>query len=399
MRSPSARSFVACGRSWAPATSVRRPAAVWLVLAALATSACATRRLDEPALRTETEREEAALLARVPVEDDPALLDYLTGIGRRLSGATLAFHVLRDPTLDLFALPDGHVFVHSGLLAAMENEAQLAMVLGHEIAHVLQGDALQAGAAPRLAPSLDGGAAASPTARAIRARDLRLAARAAMTGYGGRRERAADAAGLASLVRAGWDPKEAPVAFLRLAARASEDEPREVFFLGNRRRLAERIEVTRALVATAFAGAAAAASVKDSESFARLLLPVVRDNADAEVRRGRFELAERELQRVLAATPGDPLALLALGDLHRLRAERATSADARAADLAQAHAAYARALAADAAPAAVHRQLGLLYYDERDLVRAREELQRYLALAPGAADAPRIAEYVQELAP
>lgn len=46
------------------------------------------------------------------------------------------FYVVKDNSFNAFALPDGTVVVHSGLLAQLTNESQLAAVLGHEIAHV-----------------------------------------------------------------------------------------------------------------------------------------------------------------------------------------------------------------------------------------------------------------------
>lgn len=46
------------------------------------------------------------------------------------------FRVLDSPVVNAFALPGGYVYVTRGLLAHMENEAQLAVVLGHEIGHV-----------------------------------------------------------------------------------------------------------------------------------------------------------------------------------------------------------------------------------------------------------------------
>ncbi len=48
--------------------------------------------------------------------------------------------VVKDPFLNAFALPDGSIYFHTGLLARMENEAQLATVLGHEIAHFINRD-------------------------------------------------------------------------------------------------------------------------------------------------------------------------------------------------------------------------------------------------------------------
>ncbi len=46
------------------------------------------------------------------------------------------FRVLNSPVVNAFALPGGYIYVTRGLLAHLENEAQLAVVLGHEIAHV-----------------------------------------------------------------------------------------------------------------------------------------------------------------------------------------------------------------------------------------------------------------------
>ncbi|PAU95727.1 peptidase M48 [Aliifodinibius salipaludis] len=46
------------------------------------------------------------------------------------------FRVLNSPVVNAFALPGGYIYVTRGLLAHLKNEAQLAMVLGHEIAHV-----------------------------------------------------------------------------------------------------------------------------------------------------------------------------------------------------------------------------------------------------------------------
>jgi len=47
------------------------------------------------------------------------------------------FYVINSPIPNAFAYPNGMVFVYTGLLRIMENESQLALVLGHEIAHVL----------------------------------------------------------------------------------------------------------------------------------------------------------------------------------------------------------------------------------------------------------------------
>jgi Zn-dependent protease with chaperone function len=45
------------------------------------------------------------------------------------------FYVIENPTFNAFALPNGMIFVHTGLFSMIDNEAQFAAILGHEVAH------------------------------------------------------------------------------------------------------------------------------------------------------------------------------------------------------------------------------------------------------------------------
>jgi predicted Zn-dependent protease len=74
--------------------------------------------------------------------DDPQLQAYVQRLGAQLAAASerpelpWAFHVLNEPAPNAFAAPGGYIFVTRGLLALMDNEAQLVSVIGHEIGHV-----------------------------------------------------------------------------------------------------------------------------------------------------------------------------------------------------------------------------------------------------------------------
>lgn len=76
--------------------------------------------------------------------DDPEITGYLNNLGYRLAAASpnnrqdFEFFVLRDNTLNAFALPGGYIGVHTGLILAAQSESELAGVLAHEIAHVTQ---------------------------------------------------------------------------------------------------------------------------------------------------------------------------------------------------------------------------------------------------------------------
>ncbi len=91
-------------------------------------------------------QESAAQVRRqMSVIKDPVLTDYVNRVGKRLtasreaqeSGFPFTFEVVADPSINAFALPGGPMFVNTGLLRAVDNEAQLAGVMGHEMSHVI----------------------------------------------------------------------------------------------------------------------------------------------------------------------------------------------------------------------------------------------------------------------
>jgi len=78
----------------------------------------------------------------VQVINDPTLHAYVNKIGQRLVNGMegqkfpFTFKVVNDPSINAFALPGGPMYVHTGLIAAADSEAQIAGVLGHEMGHV-----------------------------------------------------------------------------------------------------------------------------------------------------------------------------------------------------------------------------------------------------------------------
>ena len=78
------------------------------------------------------------------VLDDALLNDYINTLGYRLVSYSpqpeqpFTFFIVRDPSINAFALPGGFVGVNAGLLTTTANESELAAVLAHEISHVTQ---------------------------------------------------------------------------------------------------------------------------------------------------------------------------------------------------------------------------------------------------------------------
>src|ERR671924_2960 len=105
---------------------------------------------DEREIWEKSEAEQQKLNRRGRLYEDVLLEEYINEIARRMTppeleeqGVPIRVKILRDPSLNAFAYPNGVLYVHTGLLARVENEAQLASVLGHEMTHVINRDAVR----------------------------------------------------------------------------------------------------------------------------------------------------------------------------------------------------------------------------------------------------------------
>ena len=82
------------------------------------------------------------LLARGLIETHPLLNRYINDLGARLLSAldhrvrNYRFFIVRDSSINAFALPGGYIGIHVGLILNARTEDQLASVMAHEIAHV-----------------------------------------------------------------------------------------------------------------------------------------------------------------------------------------------------------------------------------------------------------------------
>lgn len=83
-----------------------------------------------------------AIVQQLGLYGDENLQRYVQELGARLAarserpGLPWTFRVIDDPVVNAFALPGGFIYVTRGIMAHVENEAQLAGIIGHEIGHV-----------------------------------------------------------------------------------------------------------------------------------------------------------------------------------------------------------------------------------------------------------------------
>jgi len=178
--------------------------------------------MDEASEMSEGAKAHKDVLKEYGAVDDPKLQAYVAELGQRLAAQShranlqWTFTVLDSPEINAFALPGGYVYVTRGIMAYLENEAELAGVMGHEIGHVTARHAAQratrqqnAGigviAATVLGAVLEVGGISGATNIANRA--SQSAAAGYVAAYSRDQESQADELGAEYLSRNRYDPK------------------------------------------------------------------------------------------------------------------------------------------------------------------------------------------------
>jgi predicted Zn-dependent protease len=332
---------------------------------------------------------------------DPELSDYVQRVGQRVaahSGVELPYEfvVLNNSVPNAWALPGGKLAINRGLLTELRNEAELAAVLGHEIAHA---------AGRHGAKSIERGMVSQAVlvGVAIGAADTEYAATALGTAqlaagllnqkYGRDAEREADFYGTRFMARAGYDPYAAvslQETFLRLSEGQRPSWVEGLF--ASHPPSAERVANNRALVeelrAEGFTGGEFGADAyqaalrplrADAEAYAAY------DQARRALADRDFETAETLVEQALALQSREAAFHGLRGDL-RLAQQR--YADARIN--------YDRAIERHDGYFAYHLGRGIARARLGDRQQATTDLERSLALLPSAAARPELGRLAED---
>ena len=164
---------------------------------------------DELALGRQASQEAAK---QYPRYTDEKLQAYVQQVGERVARVgdrpTLQyrFTVVDSPDINAFALPGGYIYIHRGLMAYLNSEAELAAVLGHEIGHVTARHSVRQ-QSQASAWNVLGAAVAIGTGVSAAGDLTNVLGTAVVRGYGRDMELQADGLGAKYLARAGYDPK------------------------------------------------------------------------------------------------------------------------------------------------------------------------------------------------
>jgi beta-barrel assembly-enhancing protease len=382
------------------------------------------------------------------VLEDEATSAYLNRVGQsllvprglKLENVNWKFRALRDAQPNAFALPNGSVYISTGMLSLMDNESQLAAVLAHEMTHVLHRHTYLQNRSNRkkfltmniiaavgaYAPGgVPGAVITIVTAVAP------FIVMATMFGYSRDLEREADLKGIDMMLAAEYPPEEM-VSIMKLLNRDIEGENIRLFY-NDHPALDERIKYL-----TSYLGARADKVTPQMElnrekaAYFRKMEAVMRHDIQLSINAGRFRsavfLAERlvdfhpdsenifwvgEAYRTLgprsAQLTEKELTNSAKKDAAKKREKRTVEEEERellATPAGQenwklhqqkAEESYRKAAASENPVAVAHRGLGMLYEKLGRSNEAVAEYEKYLEILPAATDRERIQKRITSL--
>jgi hypothetical protein len=351
------------------------------------------------------------------VFEDPELDAYLAQVLHRVAppelaeaGITPRVVVLSDPQMHAYSFANGVIYIHTALLARLENETQLATVLTRELAHVTDRHAVRAFRDKRAQADtlawvgvgstlVDGGDKAKLLAQ--------LASLTSIAGFHYVLETQADERGLETLHAAGYDVRATPDFF-----RMTVDYQRELQAQGPWAwaaftpppHMVARIAGYESLIARKYADThASSPPIADPKTFRRKLQNVTDRQAELELASGLFLSAEKTARLATDSGPDDPRAWILLG--RALQGQRDKTLSGRTPPaIHDVRAAYEQALAVKSKDPEATRELGMTYYRTNASQRTPEAtrmallyLRQYLVVAPSADDAAFVRSYVRKL--
>jgi predicted Zn-dependent protease len=172
---------------------------------------------------------DGAIVAQMGLYGGDELQDYVQNIGSRMAAVSerpqldWTFRVVNDGAVNAFALPGGYIYITRGIMTHLNSEAELATVVGHEIGHVTARHSVNQMSKAQLAQvGLGVGMVLSPELAQF-GQYAEMGLGLMFLKFGRDDERQSDDLGLRYMIKAGYDPRPAPMVFdmLEEVSRAS----------------------------------------------------------------------------------------------------------------------------------------------------------------------------------
>ena len=317
---------------------------------------------------------------------DVEIENYLNRIAAKLHansispGFSFQIKVIKDPSLNAFASPNGVIYIHTGMLARMDNEAQLAALLAHEIVHCTHRHSLRT-----LRSIKDRTQANNARVREL-AQLLGIPGSITSTsGYTRELETEADRVGLDLAVKANYDPREILNLFELLKQEIELEGIEEPYFFGTHPNVRQRIENVNNWLSEKYRGKIT--GIKNTDVFQSKISRLVLDNVRLDLRQGRFFVAQRAVEKFLVIKQDDARAYFLLGEIFRQRG--------RQDDAAAAIKNYEKSISLNPSFPEPHKAMGLIHYKDGEKRLAKKYFESCLLLSPETIDRAYIQGYLK----
>jgi predicted Zn-dependent protease len=312
---------------------------------------------------------------------DPEVQAYVQEVGAKLAAVSdrslpYEFVVINNSTPNAWALPGGKIAINRGLLTALDSEAELAAVLGHEIVHAAakhSAQSVQRGALLQAAVLVTGVATADSDYGEVAAIGAGAGAALINSKYGRNAERESDLYGMNYMSRAGYNPNgavELQQTFVELKDNKQPDFLRGLF--ASHPPSQERLVANRAHANTLPAG-----GVEGRSRYRQVMQRLIEtqpayeayDEARQAVADNRFKAARRMVERAIDLEPREGQFFALLGDL-----------DAEEQAFTAAETAYDQAIRLNPDFFYAHLRSGILNEKRGRIAKAKSQLNRSLQL-------------------
>ena len=278
-------------------------------------------------------------------------------------------------SLNAFALPNGSIYFNIGLLARIENEAQLAAVLAHEAVHFIEKHSFK-----QRVSSINAAAFALSGIPFSN-----LAAVSSISGFSQDLEREADTIGYERLVKSGYNPKEAHKVFQHLADEVKTLGVEEPYFFSSHPKLIDRINEFKEL-SSKFKGKGRIGA----KSYNKIIKSVRLDVLRKDIGQDRFKSVILVMENEHARRKYPSAGYYYLGEAYYRRDSKG--------DKKKALAAYKKAEKLSPKFAPTYQRLGLYYMKKGKKREARNYFRRYLKVArKDARDRAYVQQYLKSL--
>ena len=328
---------------------------------------------------------------------DPDLNVYVNSVGKKVAqfspiNLPYEFVVLNNDTPNAWALPGGKIAINRGLLALLDNEAQLAAVLGHEVVHAAAGHSANQMAKAQLANVgvLAAGIAGQNTEYgSLITAGAAIGSKAVMAKYGRDQELESDYYGMEYMAKAGYDPQgavELQQKFVELSKNRNSDFLSQLF--ASHPPSNERVERNRQRVASLNIPGA---NKLNKQNYQQAIRTVLKDKAAYDLHQQALAAAQKQdydkalnlTQEAINKQPKEALFHLTSGKIH-LQQKRYS----------QASSAFTKATQTNPEYFQGYLGLGLSELEQKNYSNAQRNLERSHALL----ETPTSSFYLGELA-